>query len=429
MELYNTNNGDAAKIKILRNGNRISTYSEAIDIANSLDLDDGRIALVRYGESWEKAKTLIVSGTPVKGKNSIIEGGSASSVGSDDGQSINIDEILERIKTEGFITNIEKVDNEVDTYRLVDGNDDSDKTFKLNFTSGSDLTMLKAVGGMAAGTTIEQLKGMTLSQIIEGILFETVYPTIVDPSVTLSITNFNNNTVYKVGAAAPSESALNVVSKRGTATVGSKEDPYAGIAGTPSYTCKINTAAASSTLPSTFTEPGTYEYAANVVFAKGSNILDSKNQKAEKNDKGIAFTNPYESSTVKGTYTLYASYPYYTNGIFDTKLQNQKDFEDSADAEGALTSGTTAMDLVKWSTDTFYVKFASEAASSDGARITFEIPEGKTLASAQIYTKISGWQDFTMTPSGSVTHNGIYNVYKCTNSTLQGATKLKFTVN
>ena len=84
-----------------------------------------------------------------------------------------------------------------------------------------DIEVPNAVGGIAAGTTAAELKKKTQSQVLDDLLFPEINPTIVAPSAqaTLNGSSFTQNTVYEVGATAPTTTNLNGILNRGSITV------------------------------------------------------------------------------------------------------------------------------------------------------------------------------------------------------------------
>lgn len=75
---------------------------------------------------------------------------------------------------------------------------------KKDYTSSlEDKTLETAydIGGIKKGTKVEDLEGKTYNDLFDEILFPTVYPTFIDPSATISLTNYNS--VQEIGSSAP----------------------------------------------------------------------------------------------------------------------------------------------------------------------------------------------------------------------------------
>lgn len=94
---------------------------------------------------------------------------------------------------------------DADKYRITKANNTtSDLQLKFTPLSPSTLKMPSTMGDLAQGTTAAILGDMTLSEILDSILFKTVYPTITDPSGTIDFKdNFTNNSIVEVGTVAP----------------------------------------------------------------------------------------------------------------------------------------------------------------------------------------------------------------------------------
>ena len=76
-----------------------------------------------------------------------------------------------------------------DNYRVDMENTDQDKFFRLFFTpiSSDDDKVSVTIGDIKAGMTAAELKGYTLSRLLDAMLFKTIYPTILnEPSVSIT---------------------------------------------------------------------------------------------------------------------------------------------------------------------------------------------------------------------------------------------------
>lgn len=98
------------------------------------------------------------------------------------------------------------------------------EAFKLMYTNVSpvNLKVPETIGDIEAGTTAGSLNQFTLSEIIDKILFKTVYPTVTEPSATISTTKYSNGLVVKIGSEALLEGDLSVTLNQGNVHVEDK---------------------------------------------------------------------------------------------------------------------------------------------------------------------------------------------------------------
>lgn len=186
-----------------------------------------------------------------------------------------------------------------DTYILKRGSEEYDSELQLTFTplSPDSLVVPVAIGDITAGTPAEELKGKALSEILDSMLFKTIYPTIVNPSITLV-----SNTTVTVEAGSTLFSGYNYTFNRGTGNIvgaTTTVQNYAGPEGwdeatktDPSHIWYVtgtggtaNTNAGVSAYPNFTTaeapnltryEPGTYKYKVTVWYKTGDLLKTSK---------------------------------------------------------------------------------------------------------------------------------------------------------
>ena len=135
------------------------------------------------------------------------------------------------------------------------------------------LEMPNAVGGIAKGTTVESLKGRTISEILDDLLFPTVNPTYTNPSVTLSISGYS--LTQEVGAAAPTaDNFIHTFSAGAINLNGVKQANRAGAETSESF-IYVNNSASNNVLPETVVlGDTTYKYRA--YYAEGAQPKDNK---------------------------------------------------------------------------------------------------------------------------------------------------------
>lgn len=190
---------------------------------------------------------------------------------------------------------------------------------QLTFTPLSPLSLIvpETIGDISKGTTSASLKGKPISEILDSILFKTIYPTITDPSVTI---NGTTSTV-EVGSALLTN--LTHTFNKGTVVVNDGVTPsknYVGDSTSVNYQVKVtggtsNTNAGVSAYPnksdsdiSTVTryEPGQYQYKVIINYAQGPLMTTSKgnspNPMPTTNKDNI--TNPHPAGNVTSSYGI-----------------------------------------------------------------------------------------------------------------------------
>lgn len=172
-----------------------------------------------------------------------------------------------------------------------------------------DLATLEEHGGLPTGTTVADLKQMTLSEIFDEILFPTIYPTYVNPSASLKLTSTSTTpTIQEVGttgSSVPTISSFTTGYNPGAINILSTKQANRGGAldGEQSF-IYINGSASNTTFPTTIPD-GNITYRYRAYYAQGPQPKDSKG-----NDYGTPLAAGHVDS---GTVTVYGVYPYFTN--------------------------------------------------------------------------------------------------------------------
>ena len=366
-----------------------------------------------------------------------------------------IDNVAEKVKTSEYVKKIEdknpngttqSTSTTADVYTVTHDSATGDKTstFKTVFhpLSPSTTTMYKKVGGIDVGTTAAQLAGRPISQILDDILFETIYPTVTSPSVTLTLNGFNVNTVYAVGATRPRSANNNFTTTYnfGTATITETgyTHSYAGTQHLQNIEEKYYAPGSSNPVTvtgTTFANVGKYTYTSVVRFDKGDDILDSKGNPTKKfsdntenavKNMGIpAFnaTNRDFTSTV----TLKVSLPFYSNCTRTTTTSG----EASTSGLSQVSSTPTKWEPFDWDTTKVYAIHGGEVVSGTTitTRVFIDVPPGKKVTAAQFFTKATGWTTMAIASQGTVAHDGLnYTRYACANGSSLGACNVNFTI-
>lgn len=207
--------------------------------------------------------------------------------------------------------------------------------FQLTFTplSPLSLTMPEDVGDLPKGTTSESLNGKTISEILDSILFKTIYPTVTNPSLTISGSTTSpqkpTNTIW---------SGYGYNFNKGNVAVNdgvTQSTNYVGdIVGSPTYQVNYTLAATNSTefpiwnssdkptaisngSPSVVNryEVGQYQYRVSINYSAGPLMKTSKgatpNPMPTTNANSV--TNPHPAGSLTSSYgaTINISLPVY----------------------------------------------------------------------------------------------------------------------
>lgn len=278
----------------------------------------------------------------------------------------------------GAITNVEVVDG--DSLKLTFSNGTS-QTFDIadlllyNSQLDDSITTVSALGGIAAGTTVADLKSKTLSQVFDELIFPTVQPTIgSQPSASLTLkSGFSNNGVYEVGAAAPAD-PTNFTKSYTLGQIliaGVKKQDYAGAP--TAQVLYYGSLESQTELPTEIAE-GAMKYNYKVTFAAGPQPLDSKGGNAISVTK-YAGGSKTATATINGVYPLFAT--------------------------TANIATLTKQALIKGTQLTF--KAPSEGDGSTG-RHAFKIPAKYTLTKVEKLNTLSNqYEDVGVSYFGTVT--------------------------
>lgn len=286
------------------------------------------------------------------------------------------------------------------------------------------LVVPQTIGGINKGTKVSDLKGSTISQMFDNLLFPEVQPTIQAPSATIHFKDtFSSNGVYEVGTTAPIAANFNTSFDRGTCTVvGQANKNRAGNLDSGNSFIYYGGNTSTKTLPAKVTL-GTMQYNYHAAYAQGDTLVTSKGNKAS------VTPNPLPAGSVNSSnLTIFGTYPYYCNGQSASSSSGDSNFPTSATPD-------TKLPLYKWTDTLVGAKFASEAAT--GTRMQFMYSNHKKVTKVEFYNSISGkWETFDTSnynaKSGIKTYsvqgtNETYNILTTTGP-LSGSVQYRFTM-
>ena len=174
----------------------------------------------------------------------------------------------------------------------------------VTYNSGLDGTVatVEKLGGIAAGTTVSQLKGQTISKVLDTLIFPTIQPTITAPSATLSLKS-GVSSIKEVGAAGYTTEDFTSAFNQGAIKIGtSTQGPRAGAKSSD----VIYAGSEANGIPATVTA-GTTNFYYKVNYAEGPVPLDSKGNPA------ASHTALPAGSTTSPAVATYGVYPFYAN--------------------------------------------------------------------------------------------------------------------
>ena len=199
----------------------------------------------------------------------------------------------------------------------------------VTYNSGLDSTVatVEKLGGIAAGTTVAQLTGQTISKVLDTLIFPTIQPTITAPSASLSLKSGVSN-IKEVGDAGYTTKDFTSAFNQGAIKIGtSTQGPRAGAKSSD----VIYAGSETNGIPNTVTV-GTTNFYYKVQYAKGPVPLDSKGNPA------ASYTALPAGSVISSAVATYGVYPFYANikNAAPSKLPLTKDltFTATLAAEG-----------------------------------------------------------------------------------------------
>ena len=297
---------------------------------------------------------------------------------------------------------------------------------QLTFTPISPLalTIPEAIGDIAQGTTCESLNGKPLSELLDSILFKTIYPTVTNPSGSVAFANgFTHNSTIEAGLASPTDTNMRYTFNKGDVVVNdgvTARKDYVGDATSCNYVQKYTPGSANSNagveiggaaktdvaLDGEKLTVGTYEYKGTISYGAGPTITDSKGQ----SPNPIKTTNAGNVANPHAAGSLTTGYNVKLNVTLPVFIDNQ--------ANGTFNKQS----LKTWGAMTF----SGVAMAGQTAAAPTQIKTPRKLQSANSFNAVSGKYDvsqlanYTMSETNE-TINGVsvkYYLYKWTGGAL-----------
>ena len=174
----------------------------------------------------------------------------------------------------------------------------------VTYNSGLDdaVATVEKLGGIAAGTKVSQLKGQTISKVLDTLIFPTIQPTITAPSASLSLKSGISN-IKEVGTTGYTTKDFTSAFNQGAIKIGtSTQGPRAGAKSSDA----IYAGSEANGIPAAITA-GTTNFYYKVQYAEGPTPLDSKGNPA------ASYTALPAGSVTSSAVATYGVYPFYAN--------------------------------------------------------------------------------------------------------------------
>lgn len=419
----------AIALKLLRNTTTYANRGEALQklkskLNGSTNQGEAMIATYTSGDT----EKILLGITGIGNGYEIFEGASFDEEGN-----LLLPTAVQEAINKILANTVTSITKEGDYITVVD-NDAAieDKQLKLNYAShlNDALKVPDAVGDIVANETVGTLKNKTYGELFDMILFPIKYPTVVEPSTSISFKNgFSSNGIYEVGAVAPKVDNFNTVLNQGVCIVATQDNKNrAGSLNAADSFIYYGGVENNKTLPEKIVL-GVMQYNYHAAYNEGEMLITSRAEKAEHDINGNQITeNPLTAGSVNSKdLFIYGTYPCFCNG------QNAN----TSSAEGSLPTAVTPdtkLPLIKWSDTLIAAKFASEAAT--GIRLIFDFPAAKNVAKVEFMNTVSGkWETYSesnykVEATAAKSVQGIDVEYKrlTTQGSLSGALQLRFTL-
>ena len=315
-------------------------------------------------------------------------------------------------------------EDEADKYQFTKHTGATDEV-QLKFTPISPLalTVPETIGDIAQGTKCEKLNGESLSKILDSIIFKTIYPTVTNPSATVSFaSSFTNNALMEAGLAGPTDANMSHALNKGKVKVAdgtTADQDYVGDETSCTYQMTYAPGAANGNagveaggetqtnvaLSNAKMTVGTYTFKAVVNYAQGPLMKTSKGTSPNPMPLAVGgtVTNPHPSGSVtSGTVSLRITLPVFIDNQANGTFNKQ-----SLQAWGAMTFSGIAM--------------ANQTSSAPT-----QIKTPRKLQSANSFNAVSGKYDVAQLSNYTMSEtqeniNGVsvkYYLYKWTGGAL-----------
>ncbi|MCH5166939.1 MAG: hypothetical protein J1F35_03515 [Erysipelotrichales bacterium] len=294
-----------------------------------------------------------------------------------------------------------------DLYKFGHGDEEDDLQLTFTPLSPLALTMPEAVGDLEKGTTSASLNGKPLSEILDSILFKTIYPTVTNPSLKITgsptATQEPNTTIWS-GYNYTFDKGTVVVDDGVTASI----DYVGGIDGTPTYQVKYTLGATNATdfpiwnagdkptavtdgAPTAVTryEVGQYQYRVSIDYLAGPTMKTSKGATTNpmKTTNAGSVINPHPAGSLTSSYgcTINVTLPVFIDSGSGYVKQALKTWG-AWTFTGIQMSGTTAAAPIKIKTP----RSLKSANSYNEVSSKYDVAQLSNFTKTQITEEING---------------------------------------
>lgn len=240
-----------------------------------------------------------------------------------------------------------------------------------------DLTTAISVGGIDSGVTYE--KDTPLETLFRDLLEPTLYPTLTNPSASLT---YGASTYYAVGATV-AQMAATVALNRGSINPAYSTSGYRAGAATK---YEISTSGADTEHSDSSTASGAFTMSTLTRSTKGNIVVTGKVSYAAgeqpKDSKGGNYDSPLPAGSVSATKTLQFILPYYYGASNSATIADFTGLTESVTAKGQKTFNYT--------TNNQYMVFAYDSSYGNL----------KTILDGNGFDVTGGWTKNTVTVGG-----------------------------
>jgi hypothetical protein len=182
---------------------------------------------------------------------------------------------------------------------------------KLMYTNVSpvNLRVPETIGDIEAGTTAGSLNNYTLSEIIDKLIFKTIYPTVTEPTATIATNKYSNGTSIKIGSEALADSNLSVTLNQGNVHVEDRVTADIRYVGAKTSETHTNNNGAMTTgtkvdranNKTVYATLGAFVYKGTANYAAGATIRTSKGDSPNpiKTTNGGNVANPHPAGSIE----------------------------------------------------------------------------------------------------------------------------------
>lgn len=276
--------------------------------------------------------------------------------------------------------------------------DSLDPTASGSYESSLDpsVATVEKLGGIEAGTTVENLTGKSYDEIFDTLIFPTVNPTFVAPSASITLKSYN--ATQEIGATAPTVDNFNTSFNPGAINLAGKKQNNRAGAQDSANSKVLYSSSKVEALPAKVVS-GTMSYYYRAAYAQGPQPKDSK---------GNNYQSPLAAGSVdSGAVNVTGYRPSYYGLVSTNNI--------TADVIKGMTKNISAKKTIKVSGPIAeqYICFAAPAGwtvSNIKDSNNFDVTSSYTTSTVSVTCLDGTAVNYTVYLSGKMTQPGTYFV-------------------